>query len=83
MARQPAQPIRGQLKQIRMAMFQAVRANDTVRIGQLSAQEAGLKGQISATRHEAFAKMYSTLTPEQRAKADQLPAHLRQMRQRL
>jgi hypothetical protein len=41
MARQPAQPIRGQLKQIRMAMFQAVRANDTVRIGQLSAQEAG------------------------------------------
>jgi hypothetical protein len=40
-ARQPAQPIRGQLKQIRMAMFQAVRANDTVRIGQLSAQEAG------------------------------------------
>ena len=63
-------------------MFQAVRANDTPKIDQLSTQEAGLQGQISAMRHEAFAKLYSTLTPEQRAKADQLPAHLRQMRQR-
>jgi hypothetical protein len=33
-------------------------------------------------RHQAFARLYSTLTPEQKAKADQLPAHLRQMRQR-
>jgi Spy/CpxP family protein refolding chaperone len=33
-------------------------------------------------RHEGFAKLYSTLTPEQRAKADQLPARFRQMRQR-
>jgi Spy/CpxP family protein refolding chaperone len=81
-AHQSAQPIRRQLKQVRLAMFQAVRANDTAKIDQLSAQEAGLKGQISAMRHEAFAKLYSTLNPEQRAKADRLPAHLRQMRQR-
>jgi Spy/CpxP family protein refolding chaperone len=80
-ARQAAQPIRQQLKQVRSAMFQAVRANDTAKIDQLSAQEASLKGQVSAMRHEAFAKVYSTLTPDQRAKADQLPAHLRQMRQ--
>jgi len=80
-ARQSAQPIRQQLKQVRAAMFQAVRANDTAKIDQLSAQEAGLKGQLSAMRNEAFGKMYSTLTPEQRAKADQLPAHFRQMRQ--
>jgi len=32
-------------------------------------------------RNEAIAKIYSSLTPEQRAKADQLPAHIRQMRQ--
>jgi Spy/CpxP family protein refolding chaperone len=80
--RQSAQPIRQQLKQVRVAMFQAIQANDTAKIDQLSAQEAGLHGQIAAMRHEAFAKMYSTLTPEQRAKADQLPAHMRQMRQR-
>ena len=79
--RQSAQPIRQQLKQVRTAMFQAIQANDTAKIDQLSAQEANLKGQISAMRHEAEAKIYGTLTPEQRAKADQLPAHLRQMRQ--
>jgi Spy/CpxP family protein refolding chaperone len=80
-AHQSAQPIRQQLKQVRSVMFQAVRSNDTAKIDQLSAQEANLKGQISAMRHQAFAKLYSTLTPEQRAKADQLPAHFRQMRQ--
>ena len=80
--RQSAQPIRQQLKQVRAAMLQAVRANDTAKIDQLSAQEASMKGQISAMRHAAFAKIYATLTPEQRAKADQLPAHFRQMRQR-
>ena len=74
--RQSAQPIRGQLKQVRLAMSQAVRANDTAKIDQLSAQEANLKGQISALRHQAFARLYTTLTPEQKAKADQLPAHV-------
>jgi len=80
--RQSAQPIREQLKQIRLAMFQAIQANDTAKIDQFSAQAASLKGQISALRHQAFARIYSTLTPEQRAKADQLPAHFRPMRQR-
>jgi Spy/CpxP family protein refolding chaperone len=79
-ARQSAQPIRGQLKQVRLAMSQAVRANDTAKIDQLSAQEANLKGQISALRHQAFARLYTTLTPEQKAKADQLPAQMRQHR---
>jgi Spy/CpxP family protein refolding chaperone len=81
-ARQSAEPIRQQLMQVRQGMFQAVRANDTARINQLSAQEASLKGQISAMRNEAFARLYANLSPEQRAKADQLPAHLQQMRQR-
>jgi len=80
-ARQSAQPVRQQLKQVRQQMFQAIRANDTGAIQQLSAQEGSLKGQLSAMRHMTFAKLYSNLTPEQRAKADQLPAHFRQMRQ--
>ena len=79
-ARQSAQPIRGQLKQVRLAMSQAVRANDTAKIDQLSTQEANLKGQILALRHQAFARLYTTLTPEQKAKADQLPAQMRQHR---
>ena len=79
-ARQSAQPIRAQLKQVRLAMSQAVRANDTAKIDQLSTQEANLKGQILALRHQAFARLYTTLTPEQKAKADQLPAQMRQHR---
>ena len=57
-------------------------ANDTARIDRLSAREARLKGRMTALRQEAFARLYSTLSPEQRAKADQMPAHFRQMRQR-
>jgi Spy/CpxP family protein refolding chaperone len=81
-ARQAAEPLRQQLIQVRQNMFQAERANDTARINQLSAREAHLKGRISAMRHEAFARLYVNLSPEQRAKADQLPAHLQQMKQR-
>lgn len=80
--RQSTRPIHLQLKQVRAGLFQAIQANDTARIDQLSAQAAGLKGQISSMRNEAFARMYANLTPDQRAKADQLPAHFRQMRQR-
>jgi Spy/CpxP family protein refolding chaperone len=79
--RQSGQPVRQQLKQVRQEMFQAVRANDAAGIQQLSAQEGALKGQLLALRENAFAKMYSTLTPEQKAKADQLPEHIRQMKQ--
>jgi len=79
---QSAQPIRQQLRQLHQQMFQAIRANDTGAIQQLSAQEGSLKGQLSAMRRQVFAKLYASLTPEQRAKADQLPAHFRQMRQR-
>lgn len=81
-ARASAQPVRAQLRQLHQDMFQAIRANDTAKIEQLSAQEGSLKGQLTTIRNEAFAKIYSNLTPEQRAKADQLPAHFRQMRQR-
>ena len=80
-ARQTAMPVRQEMKQVRTEMFQAVRANDKAKIDQLSAREGKLQGQLFAIRHEAFAKLYSNLTPAQRAKADQLPAHFRQMRQ--
>jgi Spy/CpxP family protein refolding chaperone len=80
-ARAAGQPIRRQLMQVRQQMSQAIRANDAAGIQQLSAQEANLKGQLTALRSTAFARIYSSLTPEQKAKADQLPAHFRQKRQ--
>jgi Spy/CpxP family protein refolding chaperone len=81
-ARASARPTHRQLHQLRQQMFQAVRANDTAAIRQLSAKEGALEGRMSAMRHDALARIYSELTPEQRAKADQLPAHMREMRQR-
>ena len=81
--RQSAQPVRQQLREVRQNMFQAVRANDSAAIDQLSAQEARLRGQLSAMHHQAFARIYSTLSPEQKAKADQLPARFHRMRQRM
>jgi len=80
--RQSAQPIRQQLKQVRQSMFQAIKANDTAAVAQLSAQEANLRSQIWTMRRTAFARIYSSLTPAQQAKADQIPALLRQMLQR-
>jgi len=79
--RASARPIHRRLKQVRQEMFQAVRANDTAQIRQLSGKEGALEGRLSAMRHDEFAKIYGQLTPEQRAKADQLPAHIREMRQ--
>jgi len=79
--RASARPIHQDLRQVRQQLFQATRANDTGAIRQLSAKEGALEGRVLAMRHDAFAKIYSQLTPEQRAKADQLPAHMRAMRQ--
>ncbi|HVN05612.1 MAG TPA: Spy/CpxP family protein refolding chaperone [Bryobacteraceae bacterium] len=79
---QSTQPVRQQLKQLRANMFQAIRTNDTATIQQLSAQEASLRGQLITARSETMAKVYGMLTPAQQAKADQLPAMFRQMRQR-
>jgi Spy/CpxP family protein refolding chaperone len=81
-ARASMQPVRQQLSQLRQQMMQAVKANDTAQIQQLSAQEGSLRGQLLAAHSEVLAKVYSNLTPAQRAKADQLPAHFRQMRER-
>jgi Spy/CpxP family protein refolding chaperone len=80
-ARTAARPFHRELNQVRQEMFQAVRVNNTGRIARLGAKEGALEGRLSAMRHDAFAKIYSELTPDQRAKADQIPAHMRAMRQ--
>ncbi len=80
-ARQNAQPIRQQLKQNRQALAAAVKANDTAQIQSLSTQQGNLRGQALAIRSEAMAKFYSTLTPEQRAKADQIHQQIRERMQ--
>jgi Spy/CpxP family protein refolding chaperone len=71
-ARQNAQPLRDQLRQNREAMNLAIKANDSAKTQQLAAQRSHLTGQVMAIRSQAAAKFYTTLTPQQRAKADQM-----------
>jgi protein CpxP len=71
-AKQSAQPIRAQLQQNRQALAAAAKTGNTAQIQQLANDEGRLLGQVIAVRTEAMSKFYNTLTPEQRAKADQL-----------
>jgi Spy/CpxP family protein refolding chaperone len=74
-------PVTEQLRKERQEMMQAVKANDSARIEKLASREANLQSKVIAARSLAFAKIYNTvLTPEQRAKADQLPSMFHQWR---
>ena len=82
-AKQSAQPLREQMKQNRTALSAAVKANDVAQIHSLSAQQGTLRGQMLGIRLEAMAKFYQTLTPEQKAKADQIQQRIQtRMQQR-
>ncbi len=80
-ARQSSQPVRQQLQQNRDALAAAVKANDTAQIQSLSNQQGQLRGQLLAIRSEAMAKFYNTLTPDQKAKADQMHQRIRERMQ--
>jgi Spy/CpxP family protein refolding chaperone len=77
-AKQNSQSLRQQLKQNREAMAAAVKANDVAQIHSLAAQHGNLQGQMLGIRSEAMAKFYTTLTPEQKAKADQMQQRRKQ-----
>src|SRR3954453_5463984 len=76
-AKQNAQPLAQQLKQNREALAAAVKGNDAAQIHSLAAQQGNLRGQMLGVRSEAMAKFYTTLTPEQKAKADQMHQRMR------
>jgi len=77
-AKQSAQPIRQQLQQNREAFAAAVKANDTAQIQALASQQGTLAGQVAAIRGESMAKFYSSLTPDQKTKADQIQQKIQQ-----
>jgi Spy/CpxP family protein refolding chaperone len=83
-AKQNAQPLKAQLKQNREALAAAVKANDVAQIHSLSLQRGNLEGQMLGIRSEAQAKFYAGLTPDQRAKADQMRQQFKaRMQQRM
>jgi Spy/CpxP family protein refolding chaperone len=71
-ARQSSQALMQQLKTNREALGAAVKANNVAQIDTLAKEQGILHGQLLAVRSEAMAKVYATLTPEQKAKADEL-----------
>jgi len=80
-ARESSQPLRRQLKQNREALQAAAKANTgDAEIQRLANEQGSLLAQLVTIRTEASAKFYQLLTPEQRAKADQLRGQFRQQR---
>ena len=76
---QSAQPIRQELKQNREKLSAAAKAsNSEGDIQKLAAEQGRLLGKLIAIRTEGSAKFYQVLTPEQRAKADQMHRQFRQ-----
>ena len=78
--RQQMEPLLQQAKQNREALSAAIKANDTAQIQQLSTQQGNLQGQVVAMRSASMAKFYATLTPDQRAKADQIQQRVKARR---
>ena len=77
-ARETAKPVRDQLKGNRQALTAAVKSDNRSDIERLSTARGRLMGKMVAIRTEASAKFYQMLTPDQRAKADQLHAQFRE-----
>jgi Spy/CpxP family protein refolding chaperone len=71
--RQSAEPVAQQLRQQRLALREAVKAGKSdAEIDQLSSNAGALMGQLTALHTKGFSKIYAILTPDQRAKAQQL-----------
>lgn len=83
-ARRSATPVRRELINTTRDLKAAIRSDNTAQVQRLSAIEGQEIGQLLAIRSSAVAKVYNTLQPEQRAKADALQQLLTQgMRQRM
>ena len=71
-SRQEAAPLRQQMKQNRQALYSAIKAGNDTQIDQITKAQAPLMSQLAAIRAHAFEKVYATLTPDQKTKADNM-----------
>jgi Spy/CpxP family protein refolding chaperone len=79
--RKQAEPVTAELRQNRLDLQTAIKANNTTAITQLGERRGVLMGQLSTLHGKAMASFYQQLTPEQRAKADELQAKFRERAQ--
>jgi Spy/CpxP family protein refolding chaperone len=73
-AREASKPVRMELRQNREAMAGAIKADNRGQIAKLAAERGNLTAKLATNRADAMAKFYQTLTPAQRAKADEMHA---------
>jgi Spy/CpxP family protein refolding chaperone len=79
--RKQAEPIRAQLRQNRTDLQNAIKQNNQTAITQIGERNGVLLGQLSALHGKAMASFYQQLTPEQRAKAEELQAKFKERAQ--
>lgn len=66
--------IHDELHQVRNELTEAIKANNVAAIDSIAQRQATLMAQLSAAQAKARATFYAQLTPEQKAKADELRA---------
>jgi Spy/CpxP family protein refolding chaperone len=72
-AREQSQPVMEQLRTTRQELADAVKSGKTeVEIDMIARRQGELMGQLAGIQSKAMAKVYATLTPEQREKANEL-----------
>jgi len=71
-ARETARPVRQELMTTNKALQSAIHSDNTAQIQELSKTEGQEIGQLLNIRSSAVAKVYNTLTPQQKTRADAL-----------
>lgn len=71
-----SKPLRDQVRTLREELNSAIKAGDTGKIDSLTPSIAQIEGQIGAIDAKAQAKIYGSLTADQKAKVDAAPGGL-------
>ena len=72
-SQEAAKPLREQLRQSHQDLAAAIKAGKPdAELTELSQRQSGVAGQLTAIRAKAFSRLYAQLTPEQKAKAEQI-----------
>ena len=75
--RKQAAPVMKELRQNRQEIAAAVKSNNTAAITTLSQRQGDLTAQLSALHAKSMASFYAQLTPEQKAKADEMHSRVK------
>lgn len=75
--RKQAEPIMAELRKNRQELADAVKSNNAGAITTLSQRQGDLTAQLSALHAKSMASFYAQLTPEQKAKAEEMHSKMK------